>query len=312
MGEVDMSIIACPCCKHRLNIFSEKIKCDTCGSVYFRKKGIPILLNKNSLYSFEDIRIYDSVPSGIKQWIRNKTPRITCSWNIKSNYILFSQLLKKRGIINEVLVIGYGSGVGGFNNIAKQSHIHLIETDVCIAPRIKYVADAHDLPFMSESFDAVVIQAVLEHVLNPQQCVDEIYRVLKKGGLVYAHTSFMEPLHMKPYDFIRFTPGGHRWLFRNFSTVKMGINSGPGTVISLSLKYFLLSFSRRRIWLLFINRILPFFIFWLKYLDLFILNSEYASDSAGSVFFLGTKRKKITEDENKFYFQKMMNGEVRA
>jgi 2-polyprenyl-3-methyl-5-hydroxy-6-metoxy-1,4-benzoquinol methylase len=39
--------------------------------------------------------------------------------------------------------------------------------------------------------DAVVVQAVLEHVLQPDVVVAEIHRVLRPDGLVYAETPFM-------------------------------------------------------------------------------------------------------------------------
>ena len=44
------------------------------------------------------------------------------------------------------------------------------------------VKDAHDLDFKSGSFDAVVALEVLEHVKNPGKVLEEIKRILKKGG----------------------------------------------------------------------------------------------------------------------------------
>lgn len=44
---------------------------------------------------------------------------------------------------------------------------------------------------MGETFDAVIAQAMLEYVVVSYQCVDEIVRVLKPTGLVYAETPFM-------------------------------------------------------------------------------------------------------------------------
>lgn len=42
--------------------------------------------------------------------------------------------------------------------------------------------DAHALPFNNNSFDLVVCAEVLEHVLKPEQVLDEIKRVLRKDG----------------------------------------------------------------------------------------------------------------------------------
>jgi SAM-dependent methyltransferase len=45
--------------------------------------------------------------------------------------------------------------------------------------------DSAQFPFPAESFDAVVASHVIEHLTNPIQLMDEIFRVLKCGGLLY-------------------------------------------------------------------------------------------------------------------------------
>ena len=48
-----------------------------------------------------------------------------------------------------------------------------------------HVADALNLPFRDESFDVVICSHVYEHVPDPQRMFDEIFRVLRKGGICY-------------------------------------------------------------------------------------------------------------------------------
>jgi len=53
-----------------------------------------------------------------------------------------------------------------------------------------YVFEQIDLdcalfPFAAESFDAVVASHVIEHLTNPMRLMDEMFRVLKVGGLLY-------------------------------------------------------------------------------------------------------------------------------
>lgn len=48
-----------------------------------------------------------------------------------------------------------------------------------------HVADAQDLPFRDESFDAVVNFGIIHHVLDWQRCIAEIGRVLRPGGLFF-------------------------------------------------------------------------------------------------------------------------------
>ena len=47
-------------------------------------------------------------------------------------------------------------------------------------------ADIYNLPFKDETFDSVIICFVLEHLHNPIQALNELKRVLKKGGTMVA------------------------------------------------------------------------------------------------------------------------------
>lgn len=49
-----------------------------------------------------------------------------------------------------------------------------------------FVGNAEKLPFKDGEFDIVASFGLLEHFANPQQVVDEMVRVAKKGGLVFA------------------------------------------------------------------------------------------------------------------------------
>lgn len=46
------------------------------------------------------------------------------------------------------------------------------------------VLDACKLPFKKESFDSVLCKDILEHVKSDYACVDELNRIIKKGGFV--------------------------------------------------------------------------------------------------------------------------------
>lgn len=73
-----------------------------------------------------------------------------------------------------------------------------------------------ELPFKSESFDAVVSLAVLEHVQNPFQCAKEISRVLKQGGKLYCAVPFLQPYHGYPHHYFNATHQGIRRLFEDY------------------------------------------------------------------------------------------------
>lgn len=55
--------------------------------------------------------------------------------------------------------------------------------------KVKYIcADAFNLPFPDNSFDAVSAMDFLEHVEEPEKIIQEMSRVLKPGGLFFFHT----------------------------------------------------------------------------------------------------------------------------
>jgi SAM-dependent methyltransferase len=70
----------------------------------------------------------------------------------------------------------------------------------------------HEIPADDGHFDAVICNAVLEHVANPVEVLQEIRRVLKPGGHLYLCIPFMQPEHRCPTDFQRYAKDGLRKL----------------------------------------------------------------------------------------------------
>jgi SAM-dependent methyltransferase len=182
-----------------------------------------------------------------------------------------------------VLVVGGGAIGSGMNALYKVQGVRVVGVDVYVSPNIEIICDGHRLPFSDESFDGVVIQAVLEHVLDPPRVVEEIYRVLKSNGLVYAETPFMQQVHEGAYDFTRFTLGGHRWLFRKFREIDAGQVLGPGVALLWSISYFIKSLGGSKLAPLVVA---PFF--WLRFLEKLGKRGP-ALDAASGIFFLGSK-----------------------
>lgn len=70
-------------------------------------------------------------------------------------------------------------------------------------------------------FDFVVCTEVLEHTLQPFDAVNEIERILKPGGLVFASSPFNFRIHGPLPDCWRFTEHGWRALFKDFEIVEL-------------------------------------------------------------------------------------------
>ncbi|WP_435269865.1 class I SAM-dependent methyltransferase [Streptomyces sp. 1222.5] len=89
-----------------------------------------------------------------------------------------------------------------------------------VAPNAPSV-DLHDLSrYAAESFDFVILDEILEHVERPWEAVDEVHRILKKGGCFITSSPFMIAEHKVPHDYWRFTKDGLRVLLHEFAEVE--------------------------------------------------------------------------------------------
>ena len=184
----------------------------------------------------------------------------------------------------------------GMESLTANPAIELVETDVLNGPRTMMICDAHQIPFADGVFDGVIAQAVLEHVVDPWRCAEEIHRVLRPGGLVYSEIPFIQQVHGGRYDFTRFTHLGHRRLFRKFDEIESGAMCGPGMALAWSYQYFLLSFGARgftRTLLRFAAGVTSFF---LKYCDGWLIGKPAALDAASGTFFIGRKGERVLSD----------------
>lgn len=68
--------------------------------------------------------------------------------------------------------------------------------------------DGITLPFNDGEFDSAFSSEVFEHVNNIGPILDEINRVLKKGGNMLVSTPFLWNEHEIPYDYYRYTSYG--------------------------------------------------------------------------------------------------------
>jgi SAM-dependent methyltransferase len=94
-----------------------------------------------------------------------------------------------------------------------------VAVDLHPAAGIHLRGDAHALPLLTSSFDVVLCTEVLEHLPEPQQAIDEMFRVLKPGGQLLLTTRFLFPIHDAPHDYFRFTKYGLRYLLRRFEQI---------------------------------------------------------------------------------------------
>jgi hypothetical protein len=114
---------------------------------------------------------------------------------------------------------------------------------------------------------------------------------------MYAETPFVLQVHMRQYDFTRYTHLGHRRLFRNFEEIKSGPCGGPGMSLAWSYTWFMRSFATSKI----MGFALVFFAymtsFFLKYFDYYLIDKPGSYDAASHFFFMGRKSQKVLSDK---------------
>ena len=298
--------LACPYDRARLETSGNVLVCSNpqCRHQFPLVDGVPILINSDqSLFSVEDftcgrtttVQTHPSWKQKLWRDVYRFVPSLSHNPKASKNYHQFRDVILQHASRPVILVVGAGELGDGMEEIVKDTRFIFVECDVYLNERVHAIADGHNLPFLDGSFDGVICQAVLEHVVDPQRCVDEIHRVLKPHGVVYAEIPFMQQVHMQGYDFTRFTLSGCRRLFRNFSEIGAGSLGGPGMALAWSISYFVGSFSKSEVWSIFRVAVLPFFIFWIKYFDRFLDNPE-ASDAASATYFLGSRSEAPTLD----------------
>jgi SAM-dependent methyltransferase len=131
----------------------------------------------------------------------------------------------------EVIDIGGGLRIDGTRNNRTQKDREWL---VPYAEKVEYkildpvpdyspdiIGDIHDLPFADNTVEALFCLAVLEHVENPIQAMNEMYRVLQPGGKLLIYVPFLYYYHAyEGYygDYWRFTADTMKLFAKPFSS----------------------------------------------------------------------------------------------
>jgi SAM-dependent methyltransferase len=169
---------------------------------------------------------------------------------------------------------------------------NVLNLDLNRFANVQVCGSGEALPFRDGVFEGVLLRGVLEHVRSAEAVKAEVCRVLRPGGFVYVEVPFLQPLHLSPEDHRRFTMPGLRAFLSVFEEVETGIHVGPGSTLAWvvqTVSASILSCGSK--WLY--GKLLVFAgwaTFWLKYLDMVVVPSPHAADSASAVYFLGRTR----------------------
>lgn len=88
----------------------------------------------------------------------------------------------------------YGKSKFRYSNIKKFKNSNIIPLDLTKKLKVK-----------SNKFDNVLLFNVVEHLNDHNKTFSEIFRILKKNGLLIGSTPFLYQVHGVPNDYFRFT-----------------------------------------------------------------------------------------------------------
>ena len=279
------SKISCPECFSETSLRyknSNYIMCKKCKTKFKVINRVPILLSKKSIKELSP-----QLKSNIgKQMLNEYSEKKSL---IKVPNLFYNLVDRKRlhkiftyNENHKYLVLNIGGG-------PTREDANVLNLNIDLFSNVEVVADAHNLPFKSSSIDSVMIAAVLEHVQDPNKVVEEVYRILKKDGYIYAETPFLQNFHGYPNHFQNFTLIGHDYLFRKFRKIESGPTTGPFSTLAILFTNYFDDFVSnkylRKILLLILSSILyPF-----KFLDKFYKNNPNTFKITNGVYFLGRK-----------------------
>jgi SAM-dependent methyltransferase len=108
--------------------------------------------------------------------------------------------------------------------------------DIADGPEVDVVGDAHKLAehFAPESFDTVVLSAVLQYCAEPRRVIEQAWRVLRPDGLLLIDAPFLQPYCPDRADLWRFTADGLRKLCEpHFMIIELKTSIALGPALGL-------------------------------------------------------------------------------
>lgn len=195
------------------------------------------------------------------------------------NYSQISQKLVKKYLHMKILNVGAGESPLGKA---------VITLDKYSQASIK--GDALALPIKTNSVDLILSIAVLEHLKEPYQAIQEMQRVLKKSGEIYIEIPFLQPFHGTPDDYFRASLSGLQHWCRHFKEIKSGVCVGPGSAVAwIEIEYLRLWLGKIPLFGLLVELILRLWTLPLKCLDKYLISKKEAFKTASAVYFYGRK-----------------------
>jgi|APSaa5957512535_1039671.scaffolds.fasta_scaffold77422_2 SAM-dependent methyltransferase len=114
-----------------------------------------------------------------------------------------------------------------------------VGADYIDGPGVDLVLDLRSIDLPDNSVGSALCMEVIEHVNEPFTAMNELYRVLKPGGVLVMSAPMNLEIHGSPYDYWRFTPEGFKELTKEFEFSFIGYCGDerfPSNVVCIGVK----------------------------------------------------------------------------
>jgi SAM-dependent methyltransferase len=161
--------------------------------------------------------------AGTESLLREANARLHPSWT-NPNFLTLrarSEILAKwAGEIpgERLSVLDVGGRYQPYRPLLRERVERYVGVDVLQTELVSVVASGEALPFAAESFDVVIATQVFEYFADPSAAAQEVWRVLKSGGVLLGSCAACTP-RIVDEEHWRFTPAGLKALMRGFSRV---------------------------------------------------------------------------------------------
>jgi len=174
-----------------------------------KEKEIKILIYKKIEKITESNE--DWLRLSIKNWDDSEKERyIKAKANLGRIYAYFIDYLDKEFNLKDKKILDLGCGFGNHSFLLYEKGAKVfaldIEKEFVEVVNLKkkltnyniftITGNGFFLPFKQDSFDGVICTHTIEHIRDPQKFLQEIHRVLKKGGFLYLTL----PNYLFPYE----------------------------------------------------------------------------------------------------------------
>lgn len=204
----------------------------------------------------------------IYEYIRTRRWAVFVSETLKGKdiyRIITNYALLKTEISREILDIGSGeikASYYRFLRLSKWHHIESVDIDPKRKPTIVCDMTKSPLPVLDSSKDFVLAFNVFEHLGDRMIVLNEVFRVLKKGGTLLGCVPFLVNVHPDPQDFVRMAHDELDLMFKKAgfeNAVIIPVGNGPFTA-----GYSMVEWIFPRILKILIYPVFAFFDFFLK------------------------------------------------